>query len=68
MTPHKCPVCDGLGWATIAPQNGGTNIGEREPCHACSGKGVIWAPDSGDTRVFFGLQGTNQLVPVGLSK
>ena len=32
--PYKCPVCDGLGLATLFRQT---------KCNACQGNGIIWA-------------------------
>lgn len=34
-TPHKCPVCEGLGGTKIS----GTI---DEECHSCQGKGIVW--------------------------
>lgn len=38
MTPHKCPVCGGLG--TLPSQM--PNTANR--CHVCEGKGIVWGP------------------------
>ena len=53
MEPHKCPVCDGFGWSSVGPQDGSTNTGKREPCHACNGRGILWEPyDSNSVPVY----------------
>lgn len=37
MTPYRCPVC--LGGGSEPPES----VTQR-PCHACSGKGIVWGP------------------------
>lgn len=34
-TPHKCPVCDGIGF--YWPENC-----VRQDCTPCEGKGIVW--------------------------
>lgn len=34
-SPHKCPVCGGSGFLI--------KIIECIDCHACEGKGIVWA-------------------------
>lgn len=52
MTPHKCPVCDGTGKASKSPQIAGDidtwSSSNMSPCgcHACTGTGIIWEPET----------------------
>ena len=36
--PHKCPICDGLGWVTPHGLTGNT----QEVCPKCKGAMVVW--------------------------
>jgi len=45
-TPHRCPVCNGVG--TVPPgfyegNHSGTSIStQRATCKACGGSGLVW--------------------------
>lgn len=39
-TPHKCPVCDGIGKGVIGELRG-LPI-KTEKCHTCEGAGIVW--------------------------
>ena len=49
-TPHKCPICLGVGLVAKGFYNSittGTFIipTTQEPCRTCAGKGIVWEPE-----------------------
>ena len=41
--PHKCPVCNSLGFiSTSYIGNGANSEISRNVCHGCEGKGMVW--------------------------
>lgn len=44
--PHKCPVCEGSGVYVFVTIGSHVPTRETDPCHACSGTGVLWRFES----------------------
>lgn len=47
MTPHRCPVCDGVGmkppgFYDLLPCS--TTSASPEQCRTCYGRGIVWEP------------------------
>jgi DnaJ-class molecular chaperone len=40
-TPHKCPVCDGVGVNVVIGEVRGLPI-KSDKCPSCEGKGIVW--------------------------
>lgn len=39
--PHTCPLCGGSGRGPVPPN---TTTAVPDPCHPCSGTGIVWEP------------------------
>ena len=48
MTPHRCPVCNGVGKVPAGFYSMANALASTEPeqCRACNGTGIMWSNET----------------------